>query len=125
MTANQNTNQSLPQQETSELAHKEAGPGPFAVLTLVCGIFSILSCCTVFGALFFGLASLIFGLIELAKESRGETSPSGKTITIIGLVIGVLSFILGLFSLTGLLIVLDPVREAIEEFIQKMPGDYL
>jgi hypothetical protein len=82
-------------EDGSQLA-EEAGPakhhGP---LLLSFGILGFL-----FGIL--GLAALIQGMLDLGKMSKGEMDSSGRVLTIIGMVLGGVGFVLNVVLLIGL-----------------------
>jgi hypothetical protein len=49
-----------------------------------------------------GLAALIQGMLDLGKMSKGEMDSSGRVLTIIGMVLGGVGFVLNLVLLIGL-----------------------
>jgi len=65
-----------------------------AIASLVLGILGF-CCCGIFG----GIPALIIGYIENGKISRGESSPKGKVFCMVGMILGVVSIVLGCLQL--------------------------
>jgi hypothetical protein len=86
-------------------------PGPWAVLTLVMGIIAVLNCCTVIGAIFFGFLALIFAWVEFSKEANNQEPQAGRTLTIIGLIFGILAMIIGALEIVGIIMFLQPIQD--------------
>ena len=61
------------------------------VLVLVLGILGL--CCG-----FAGLAAFIVGIIDIGKMNKGKMDPSGKGLTMAGMIIGLVTFVLGIVS---------------------------
>ena len=72
----------------------------FGIASLVMGILSILTCCCSLIGAFFGILGIIFFCVQ-PKDSEGKR-PSiatvGLILSIVGLVLGLGMFIIGLFS---------------------------
>jgi hypothetical protein len=56
---------------------------------LICGLLG-------FAVGIIGLAAVIQGMIDLVKMSKGEMDPSGRVLTIVGVIVGGLGFFLNL-----------------------------
>ncbi len=65
-----------------------------AITALVLGILG-LCCCGIFA----GVPALIVGWMENSKIGRGESSPKGKGFAVAGMILGVISIILGCLQL--------------------------
>jgi hypothetical protein len=61
-----------------------------AITALVLGILGF-CCCGIFA----GIPALIVGFLENGKINRGESSPKGKAFAVAGIILGVISLILG------------------------------
>ena len=66
----------------------DAGPaGHHGPIVLICGLLG-------FAVGIIGLAAMIQGILDLVKMSKGEMNPSGRTLTIIGMILGAIGFVL-------------------------------
>ena len=78
------------------VGEENGGRNIFAVLALIFGILSIVTCCFKLSQLILGAAALVLGILSLKKESRQY-----KTMAIIGIVCGGLGIVFGIFGLIG------------------------
>lgn len=60
-----------------------------AITALVLGILSFCCC-----GMFAGIPALIVGFIENGKINRGQSSPKGKWMAVVGIIMGIISLIL-------------------------------
>jgi hypothetical protein len=66
----------------------DAGPaGHHGPVVLICGLLG-------FAVGLIGLAAVIQGIVDLGKMSKGEMDPSGRILTIAGMTIGAIGFLL-------------------------------
>jgi hypothetical protein len=76
----------------------DAGPaGHHGPIVMICGLVGF-----VVGIV--GLAALIQGIFDLRKMSSGEMDPSGRTLTIIGIILGAIGFILNVGLIVTMLV---------------------
>jgi uncharacterized membrane protein len=104
---------------------RDTSPGPWATITLVCGILSILSCCSIIGSIIFGLAAFIFGWIEMNRESSGQAPESGKQITYIGIILGIIGFFIGIAGVLALIFATDNFQEMFDSIIEEFEDQYI
>jgi hypothetical protein len=72
-----------------------------AIVSLVLGILSILTCCTCFGAIILGVAGIICSILS-KKEGKSNLATAGLICSIIGIVLGTIYLILFIIgSLAG------------------------
>ncbi|HON08143.1 MAG TPA: DUF4190 domain-containing protein, partial [Verrucomicrobiota bacterium] len=77
-----------------------------AIASLVCGILSIIFCFCCCWGIPFNILSIVFGSIALSN-TKGQTQQSGRGMAIAGIVLGILSLLIGIvmtvlyFSLGG------------------------
>ena len=77
-----------PRDDDYDDAPRRAGAAPHhGVIVLVLGILGL--CCGICG-----LIAFILGLIDINKMKKGQMDPSGKGMTMAGLIIGIIGFVL-------------------------------
>ncbi len=98
------------EQVQSEVVKPQQKTGTLAVISLALGIASIVCCFPLLGSAL-AIAAVILGIIELNNIKNGKSSPQGRVMAIIGLVLGGLAiawsivsfFIMGIGSFFALL----------------------
>jgi hypothetical protein len=76
----------------------DAGPaGHHGPIILICGLLG-------FAVGIIGLAAMIQGILDLVKMSKGEMDPSGRTLTIIGMILGAIGFVLNMGLLIAMIV---------------------
>ena len=85
----------------AEVVGLEDRPGPMAIISLVCGILSVLCHCVPVAGSFIGfvlsVAAIVLGIIEIKRIGRGESSEKGKGMCIAGIILGAVGIIFGIF----------------------------
>lgn len=85
------------------------GPGTMAILSLISGSLSIISACVpVVGAFLgfiFSMAAIVLGIIELNRIKNGIAGSNGKGISIIGIILGALGILIGIFWIVVITII--------------------
>ncbi len=70
--------------------------GGMGIAALVLAIFALPCCCGFLA----GIPALILGFMENARINRGQSSPRGKWMAIVGIVMGILSLVFGCIQIT-------------------------
>ncbi len=87
----------------AEVVDSEERPGPMAIVSLVCGILSVLSNCIPVAGSFIGfflsVAAIVLGIIEIKRIGRGESSIKGKGMSIAGIILGAVGIVFGIIWL--------------------------
>jgi len=79
-------NETVQAQPVPPVVDKASG---MAIATLVLGILAIPCCCSIFT----GIPALVLGFIENGKINRGDSSPKGKWMAVLGIVMGIVSLV--------------------------------
>jgi hypothetical protein len=77
----------------NEPVQSEKRNNVLAIVSLVLGILSILTCCTCFGAIILGAAGIICSILS-KKEGKSSLATAGLICSIIGIVLGTIYLIL-------------------------------
>jgi hypothetical protein len=84
----------------AEVVGPEERPGPMAIVSLICGILSVLCHCVPVAGSFIGfalsVAAIVLGIIEIRKISRGESSEKGKGMAVAGIILGAVGIVFGI-----------------------------
>ena len=84
----------------AEVVGSEDRPGPMAIISLICGILSVLCHCVPFAGSFIGfalsVAAIVLGIIEIRKIGKGESSSRGRGMAIAGIILGAVGIIFGI-----------------------------
>jgi hypothetical protein len=87
-----------PSREDGSRLAGDAGPaGHHGPIVLICGLVG-------FAVGIVGLAALIQGIFDLHRMSKGEMDPTGRALTIIGMILGGLGFLLNVGLIVTILV---------------------
>lgn len=64
----------------------------YGIISIICGILSVVCCCACWLPIIFGIAAVVFGVLSLRDE------PEAKTLAIIGIVCGSIGGVIGIIS---------------------------
>ena len=84
----------------AEVVGSEDRPGPMAIISLVCGILSLLCHCVPVAGSFIGfalsVAAIVLGIIEVRSIGKGESSSKGRGMAIAGIILGAVGIVFGI-----------------------------
>jgi hypothetical protein len=84
----------------AEVVGSEERPGPMAIVSLICGILSVICHCVPIAGSIIGfilsVAAIVLGIIEIKRIGRGESSEKGKGMCIAGIILGAVGIIVGI-----------------------------
>ena len=98
-----------------------AGPktSGFATASMICGLISILLCCTGCFPVFLGALSIIFAVLSKRKdEPMPSPSVTGITLSCIGIVLGIFFLIFSFVTLINSPEFRESYRDALEEYYE-------
>lgn len=78
------------QYESKSSAYVEQETKVLGIISLVCGILSVVCCCGCYFPLVTGIAAVVLGIVSLKKE------PSAKSLAIAGIICGAIGGVLGI-----------------------------
>ena len=87
-------NETVEAQPVPPVMDKTSG---MAIASLVCAILGVLCCWNCCGQII-GIVALVLGFLELQKIKKGESSEKGKWMAITGIVVGIVSILLGILN---------------------------
>ena len=92
----------------------------FGVLSLVCGIFSIVTCCCGgLASVVLGIFAIVFARMSKSRHFSGQFTTAAKA----GLIVGIIGIVFGVFVLlVGFMIPEEVMQEIINEYEQSMTG---
>ncbi|MBN2073041.1 MAG: DUF4190 domain-containing protein [Actinobacteria bacterium] len=84
----------------AEVVGAEDKAGPMAIVSLICGILSVLCHCVPIAGSFIGfilsVAAIVTGILELARIKKGQASPKGRGMSIAGIILGAAGIVFGI-----------------------------
>lgn len=84
----------------AEVVGAEDRAGPMAIVSLICGILSILCHCVPIAGSFVGfvlsVAAIVLGILELNRIKKGQASTKGRGMSIAGIILGAAGILFGI-----------------------------
>lgn len=88
-------------------------PKGLAIAALVLGIVALLSSWTAVGGVIFGIVAIVLGIIGMRKANRYEAG--GKSMAVTGLVLGILSLLIGAVVAVIVVFAVNMFGDAVQE----------